>query len=637
MNTKYGYLTLSPACVLLYLLLVSGPVQAVLSISEAVTSPALVLPGDSFSVTITGTDFLPGASVNLGGISVPDITVVNATTITGNTPPIPAGFHNITVLNPDGESVTEDYMVYVAYPQQITAGDLAPRGRPDNTLNVADLLLLTRFVQGYETPNQRERIAANVAPFGAIDEQINVADALMLQRAILEDITLAPLSDDQGPDINVIWPVDGQTVSGESIVIAGTADEWAELIIGYEFTNTDAFLAFSHQYDLALEGENTVQIQALDLYFNESSHTFTVIRDTLPPPTINTLLLTLTQSGGVLTVTGSDGTVEAGATLAVTANGRTYTTTADANGAFTLDLNAVAGDRIQIVATDAVLNSTQPIDYVVGATLQTVSPADGAVIDIDNTNIVGIFSGDLNSGINVNGVTACTYNNYFYINKLPLSQGNNNLTVTETPGDGSVRSAYITVTATSSAGPIFSADKNCGVAPLDVNFNVAGGSIDQLEIDYDNDGVVDVATTTPETAALQHTFTLPGVYPITAWLTAGAVVRQLSLNIVVNDETQQDEVLQAVWNGMWSALLAGDRVSALDYLTPGGERVYGGIFDSLMPHMTEVFDELSVIEPVEINSNIASYAVLRMESGVIKTYLINFLRGSDGLWRIDSM
>ena len=56
-----------------------------------------------------------------------------------------------------------------------------------------------------------------------------------------------------------------------------------------------------------------------------------------------------------------------------------------------------------------------------------------------------------------------------------------------------------------------------------------------------------------------------------------------------------------------------------------------------MPYMNETFDELSVIEKVELNNDVAYYAVIRLDNGVIKTFMINFYRDNDGVWRIDSM
>jgi hypothetical protein len=69
------------------------------------------------SVTITGTGFVAGATVSLGGTAATGVTVVNATTITATTPAHSAGAVNVTVTNPDSQSGTcTGCFTYVAGP-----------------------------------------------------------------------------------------------------------------------------------------------------------------------------------------------------------------------------------------------------------------------------------------------------------------------------------------------------------------------------------------------------------------------------------------------------------------------------------------------------------------------------------------
>ena len=58
------------------------------------------------AVTITGTDFAPGATVSVGGSAADGVSVVNSTTITATTPPHAAGAVAVTVTNADGQSGT---------------------------------------------------------------------------------------------------------------------------------------------------------------------------------------------------------------------------------------------------------------------------------------------------------------------------------------------------------------------------------------------------------------------------------------------------------------------------------------------------------------------------------------------------
>src|SRR4029077_12347058 len=57
-------------------------------------------------VTITGTGFLAGATVSLGGTAATGVSVGSSTTITATTPAHAAGAVNVVVTNSDGQSGT---------------------------------------------------------------------------------------------------------------------------------------------------------------------------------------------------------------------------------------------------------------------------------------------------------------------------------------------------------------------------------------------------------------------------------------------------------------------------------------------------------------------------------------------------
>jgi hypothetical protein len=57
-------------------------------------------------VTITGTNFVPGMTVTIGGSAATNVVVVNATTITARTPPYPPGSAAVIATNPLGQSTT---------------------------------------------------------------------------------------------------------------------------------------------------------------------------------------------------------------------------------------------------------------------------------------------------------------------------------------------------------------------------------------------------------------------------------------------------------------------------------------------------------------------------------------------------
>jgi hypothetical protein len=98
---------------LLFILNGSG-VPSVASVVQLVAAAPTVLsvgPGSgstngASSVTISGTNFLPGATVQIGGVMATNVQVTNSTTLTANTPAHAAGAADVMVMNPDYQSST---------------------------------------------------------------------------------------------------------------------------------------------------------------------------------------------------------------------------------------------------------------------------------------------------------------------------------------------------------------------------------------------------------------------------------------------------------------------------------------------------------------------------------------------------
>jgi hypothetical protein len=66
--------------------------------------PDSAMVGTSAFVTISGSNFQPGATADIGGTPLSNITVVNEFSITGDSPAsLPAGTYNVRVINPDAQ------------------------------------------------------------------------------------------------------------------------------------------------------------------------------------------------------------------------------------------------------------------------------------------------------------------------------------------------------------------------------------------------------------------------------------------------------------------------------------------------------------------------------------------------------
>ncbi|MGE3610425.1 MAG: IPT/TIG domain-containing protein [Bacteriovoracaceae bacterium] len=98
----------------------SGTLAAAYTYQAAPTvssvSPSVGQLAGGTSITITGTGFLTGASVSIGGSACSGITVVNATTITCTTPAHAAGVVSVSVTNSDSQVGSSNAYTYRAAP-----------------------------------------------------------------------------------------------------------------------------------------------------------------------------------------------------------------------------------------------------------------------------------------------------------------------------------------------------------------------------------------------------------------------------------------------------------------------------------------------------------------------------------------
>jgi hypothetical protein len=83
--------------------------------------------------------------------------------------------------------------------------------------------------------------------------------------------------------------------------------------------------------------------------------------------------------------------------------------------------------------------------------------------------------------------------------------------------------------------------------------------------------------------------------------------------------------------------MVGDKLEAMQYVSESGALVLDGVFEVLMPHMTDIYREHSGIERIRMNNDIYSCMVIRVEDRVIKTFTVNFIKSNDGVWRVGSM
>jgi hypothetical protein len=142
------------------------------------------------------------------------------------------------------------------------------------------------------------------------------------------------------------------------------------------------------------------------------------------------------------------------------------------------------------------------------------------------------------------------------------------------------------------------------------------------------DGAVQVgdlaagATVTPQdTITLRQDRTFP--------FNAAALVWSMSSSV--------DQTIKVQWNGMTNALLAGDKQTAMSYLTDDAKFKYGPVFDVLMPEFPQILPTWSPLINSSISASTAEYAVVTDDGTKRQLFYVNFELGDDGVWRLESM
>ena len=92
--------------------------------------------------------------------------------------------HGTSPTNPDtdGDGLSDgaEVKLYGTNPLVSNKGDIAPRGAPNGQVDLADLLILSRFVAGLDVPSDREKALADMNGVGVLDTR----DMLLLRQQL---------------------------------------------------------------------------------------------------------------------------------------------------------------------------------------------------------------------------------------------------------------------------------------------------------------------------------------------------------------------------------------------------------------------------------------------------------------------
>jgi len=281
--------------------------------------------------------------------------------------------------------------------------------------------------------------------------------------------------------------------------------------------------------------------------------------------------------------------------------------------------------------------TTLPVDFGPLLGLTITAPAEGAPVPTDSLLVRGtVEAGRAEVGVTVNGFLAAVQGETFaaLIRVTPQTTA---LTAVATTAAGATasHSVAITVSATPAPTMVLHASPASGVAPLTVAFSLLGApAAFTIELDFEGNGTVNF--TGPSVEGQTFTYAAPGLYlptviitdPQGNHITASAVVQ-------VYDPIALDALLQSKWQGIKAALQLGDIPAALQFIASQSRSIYQELFAELDPVVSIVGANLGDVRIVEIREDLAEGELLVLEDGRSISYYVEFIRDTDGLWRLN--
>jgi len=129
-----------------------------------------------------------------------------------------------------------------------------------------------------------------------------------------------------------------------------------------------------------------------------------------------------------------------------------------------------------------------------------------------------------------------------------------------------------------------------------------------------------------------------GVYTpiVTATDSFGRVVQR---RFAVLADPNPDVKLRATFNAMLDSLRAGDVDGALQFITGGASAQYAALFNGLKQagKLTDAVNALGTLRGSTVGADFGEVILTRDTPNGTVAFPIWFLRGPDGIWRIEGM
>lgn len=453
--------------------------------------------------------------------------------------------------------------------------------------------------------------------------------------------------DKTSPVINAIIPA---ITNEPQIAIQGSVVE-VNPVVQFLINGSNAVLTGSDfsQPVILSEGQNSIEISAVDIAENTGYFEQQIVLDTIPPLTpIKSLVILTNIENGSVKVIGQESSVEGSSIVSITnvSNNVTQTIQSQSNGEFSIPIAASPGDSLLITATDAATNTSSPLEIQIpngsGLPIQIDSPQQNDVLNKDVITVTGTFTAPVGSGVTVNGNSAAIIGDQFIANDVRLKPGENTISALITSLDGATGESQIVITYDNSVTPniYLVAKHDSGIGQVRAEFffvPLNGVSPRRVSADYNNDGNYEETRDYSRDSPRRRVFGV-GVHTINfRILDWGNNYYFLTHTVVVEDLIQLDILLKDNFSAMKSRLIDGNINDALPYFASYRRDSFSQLFTQLGNQLSARASNFGSLTLDKIRGNFAQYILLKDTQGQTVGSPVFFIRNKDGVWRIEDM
>ena len=337
-------------------------------------SPAQGLAAGGTAITITGTRFVTGATVTLGGSAATGVTVVSATQITATTSTHAPGTVYATVTNPDGQSGTGGSFAYLGTPPTVTS--ISPTSGPAAG-GTAVTITGTGFLAGATVT-----LGGNVARSVVVVSDTSITAVTAAHAGGVVDVTVRNIDTQvatcpgcytyvPGPTVTSISPTSGFPAGGASVTITGTGFvSGATVTIGGS-TATGVSVVSATQITATTPAHAAGTVNVTVTNPDTQSGTCTNCFTYRAAPTVTAISPTsgLTTGGDAVTITGTG--FVTGATVTIGGSAATGVTVLSATSiTANTPVHVVGTVSVTVTNTDAQSGTlTNSFTYIAGCTV----------------------------------------------------------------------------------------------------------------------------------------------------------------------------------------------------------------------------------------------------------------------------